>query len=34
MKRVTKLWKARKKAIARAPAWLKTVQIAKPGERQ
>jgi hypothetical protein len=28
-KRNTKLWKVRKKAIGKAPAWLKTVAIAK-----
>lgn len=29
-KRNTKIWKARKKAVRAAPAYLKTVMIAKP----
>lgn len=33
MKRATKLWAGRKKAVGRAPAWLKTAAIAKPSKR-
>lgn len=29
-KRNTKIWKARKRAVGAAPAYLKTVMIAKP----
>jgi hypothetical protein len=32
-KRQTKLWRERKKAVARAPSWLKTAQIAKSAYR-
>ena len=30
MKRNTKLWKARKRNVAKAPNWLRTAAIAKP----
>lgn len=31
--RNTSLWRARKRAVARAPVWLRTAVIAKPARR-